>query len=568
MLTTKMRWGRSLAAAFLFLLGGILPAAAQTAPASAAVRTTQQPAARAAAACRGAFVTHELEHITTTDDGVVEMFEGNGAGAALGDLDDDGDLDIVLGAEYGANTVLWNEGGLRFRKTTLGAGPTRGLTVVDVDADGRRDVVLATGKGAVNYWRNVGDGAFARETLPGVAAPAYSLAWGDVDRDGDLDLVTGSYDAGLLTDVGNEYLLAGRGGVYGYENRGGSFSPKRLAREAQALALMVYDISEDGLPDILVGNDFDVPDSTFVQGADGWEDTPLFAHTTHSTMSFDLADLDNDGGVELFASDMKPYAEDEDTMAAWGPMMAEMMPGMEMGEMHTGMHGGMPMMEGDRQVMENVLLARQGGEYRNAAAEWGVDGTGWSWAGRFGDLDQDGYVDLYVVNGMIEATMFGYLPGHELIEENQAFRNGGGAGFVPMPEWGLNELYSGRSAVLGDLDGDGDLDVVVNNLRGPAQLFENQVCGGQSVQVALRWPGAHNRDAVGARLRLVTTAGPMARDVRLAGGYLSGDAARVHFGVPAGHLPLRLEIVWPDGATSLVEKGLELDSLLVVERLE
>ena len=127
--------------------------------------------------------------------------------------------------------------------------------------------------------------------------------------------------------------------------------------------------------------------------------------------------------------------------------------------------------------MANVLQVRDGGgRWENQATRRGVDATGWSWSARFGDLDQDGYLDLYVVNGMIATDLFGHLANGELVEENQAFRNRGDGSFQPAPEWQLGSTASGRGMLMADLDDDGDLDIVVNNLRGFAQLFENQLC--------------------------------------------------------------------------------------------
>ena len=103
---------------------------------------------------------------------------------------------------------------------------------------------------------------------------------------------------------------------------------------------------------------------------------------------------------------------------------------------------------------------------------------------------------------------------------------------------------------MADLDGDGDLDIVVNNLRAPAQLFENGLCGGDTLQVDLRWPGSGNTQAIGATVALHTDAGTFWRDVRSGSGYLSGDPPRLHFGFPAGARLQSLEIRWPDGAVS------------------
>lgn len=508
------------------------------APAAVTVSTIARPSSPV---CSGHFVLHALDHLTTTADGVVRMFAANGAGLASNDLDNDGDLDLVLGSEAGPNSILWNEGNLRFTKTQLSSGPTRAVTVLDIDHDGWRDLVLTTNTGVLHYWRNRGQRAFDKTLLPGVAQPAYVIDWGDLDGDGDLDLVTASYDAGFLTDRGNTYLIERQGGIFVYTNEAGHFRPTRLAEAAQALALGFFDLNHDQRLDILVGNDFVVRDQAWLQHDNGWQAVEPFATTAYSTMSLDQGDLDNDGEPELLATDMNPYDIAPATLAAWLPVVAR----MERGKVRVS---------DDPQEMTNVLqVTKAGGAWQEAAQRWGIAATGWSWSSKFGDLDNDGYLDLYVVNGMIELGTFGHLPNHELVEENQVFRNGQGQGFHPMPAWGLNSTTSGRSMVMADLDADGDLDIVVNPLRSPAQLFENQLCGGSSVQVDLQWPAVQNQDAIGARLTLATSHGAYLRDVRALSGYLSGDPPRVHFGLPVEATIERLTIDWPDGAVSTVE---------------
>jgi hypothetical protein len=120
---------------------------------------------------------------------------------------------------------------------------------------------------------------------------------------------------------------------------------------------------------------------------------------------------------------------------------------------------------------------------------------------------------------------------------------------------------------MADLDADGDLDIVINNLTTPAQLFENQLCGGSSLQVDLRWPGTKNPYAIGAQLALQTDGGTLYRTVRAGSGYLSGDPSRIHFGLPAGATLQQLEVRWPDGAVSQID-SLEPRSLITVQRSE
>lgn len=556
--------------AALALLAPIAVQAAPPNPVPVLVESTPLPPQ---AECSGRFVAHDLEHTTATADGLIQMFEANGSGLAAGDLDNDGDQDLVLGNLDGPNTLLWNEGGLRFRRAPFGADNTRSITVVDVDADGWLDIVLTLNTGTLNYWHNEGDGSFQQRILPGVGHRAYSLNWGDFDQDGDLDLVTATYDAGFLSDVGNEYRLRSEGGVTVYENRDGRFRPTRLASEAQALALLLFDVDGDGRLDILVGNDFNPRDMAFRNTPHGWArdgwtaptwDGPVasaktpFAQTTHSTMNLDAGDVHNDGRLEVFASDMKPVDPTNPAVAiAWAPVMANAKPPQR---------NGVPDPY-DPQVMENVLLVRDDSDiYYNVGRRANVDATGWSWAGRFGDLDLDGYLDLYVVNGFAEKTLMGHIEGHELIEENQALRNNGMGRFTPMPEWGLASTRGGRSMLMADLDGDGDLDIVVNNLRAPAQLFENQLCRtGSAVEMELAQPGAQNRKAIGATVRVYTSDGVLTREVRAAAGYMTGEPALIHFGLAPSMQVRHVEIVWPDGGRTTLD-ALPLDARVTVTR--
>ncbi|HEX6384497.1 MAG TPA: CRTAC1 family protein [Anaerolineae bacterium] len=501
--------------------------------------------------CSGNFVFHNLDHVTTVPGGdEVRMFEANGGGAALGDLDNDGDLDVVLANHYDSNTILWNEANLTFRTERMSFGDSRAVNLVDVNGDGRQDIVVTRVQSAPNYWHNEGNGTFRFELLSGLNKPVYAMDWADVDGDGDLDMAAASYDAGLLADLGSDFLLGDGAGVYYYENQGdGDFEATRLASSSQALALTLLDLNDDNQLDILVGNDFAVPDQAWLRQDGRWVEASPFAATTHSTMSFDAGDVNNDGRPELFATDMKPYDESPEMLADWQPVME----GMD----HPP--------AGDPQVMANVLQINQGNEYRNAAEAWGIDATGWSWSGKFGDLDSDGFLDLYVVNGMAESTTFAHLPNHELVEENQAFRNDGRGQFVPAPEWGLGSTLSGRGMSMGDLDSDGDLDIVVNNLRSPAQLFENQLCSGHNLQVDLFHPGSKNTHALGAKVALRSSSGIYTRLVRAGSGYLSGDPARIHFGFPADAELHSLIIRWPDGVLSEVE-ALRSQTLITIKR--
>ena len=317
----------------------------------------------------------------------------------------------------GDNAVFWNKGDLQFQKQALPSqAPSRAVATVDVDGDGWLDIVFTQQAAAPLYWRNQQGTGFAIQVLNGVSYVGYAMNWLDADRDGDLDLLTGSYD------TENEKILgqsAPKSGVIYYENLSDRFRATRIADRSNTLAIFTG-INLQGEHEIIIGNDFAIEDKYFIFRAGAWQETEPLAVMPHSTMSYDAADLDNDGAPEIFAVDMKHYANDEATMAQWGPVMEMMM--------------AMPHVEGDPQIMENVLYDfDDSGQPQNIARASKLDGTGWSWSAKFGDLDNDGFQDLTVVNGMISREMFSHLPNDELVEENQVYRNLSGGGFAPQP---------------------------------------------------------------------------------------------------------------------------------------
>lgn len=503
--------------------------------------------------CTASFVAHDLDHTTTVPARIARMFEGNGAGVAIDDLDGDALPEIVLANSHSPNTILWNLGGLRFRTEHMPQGDTRAVNIVDVNADNLPDLVFTRRLAAPLFLRNTGDPQqrFVQETLPNVARPAYAMAWGDLNGDTILDLVTASYDAELLTSQGNNFLMGPGAGVYVYTRRENSVEVQRLANKSQALAITLFDQNNDGQPDIGIGNDFALPDMYWQHQNGTWTTVQPFQATSHSTMGFDQGDIDNRGQEALFSSDMKPYDKSVANLARWQPMMLEMWS---------------PPPLGDPQIMENVLQIRDAqGQLHNQAYERSIDATGWSWSGVFGDLDNDGWLDLYVVNGMIETELFNYLPGGELVEQNQALRNDRTGHYLAMPAWGLGSTRSGRGMAMADLDNDGDLDIVVNNVSTPAQLFENQLCSGISLELELYWPKSMNSRAIGATLILHTSTGDYLRSVRASAGYLSGSSARQHIAFQAGTILHQIEIRWPDGAISAVDQP-QAEQLLKITR--
>jgi hypothetical protein len=255
-------------------------------------------------------------------------------------------------------------------------------------------------------------------------------------------------------------------------------------------------------------------------------------------MSFAGGDMNNDGSPEFYATDMHPYQRDPATMRVWQPILDNLLRQLP---------------AADRQKITNVLQVWQGNQFQNIAARLGVQHTGWSWSAQFGDLDSDGFLDLYVVNGMIAADIFGHLPNAELVEENQVFRNLAGEKFAPAPEWGLNATQSGRGMTMADMDNDGDLDIVVNNVLSSAMLYENQLCSGSNLTIDIQQMNSQNPQGIGTRLILTTSTGIYQREIVAASGYLSGSTSRVHFGFPKEAQLEKLEIIQVDGTMTRLD---------------
>ena len=516
----------------------------------ARVVVASQPLSVDARPCTNTFVPHRLPHISRSASSTYRSIT-MGAGVALADLNDDGLIDIILAGQLAPATLLWNQGGLRFRSETLEADNTRAVNALDVDGDGRVDLVFTHSVNRPSFWRANGSRAqpafhripeneFIESFFP------FAIAWADLDEDGDLDMVGASYENELATLALDK--RAGKGVIH-FTNTGGALKAFLLASHSHSLAILLTDLDADGRRDILVGNDFDLPDAIFLNKPEGWISASLFARTTANTMSFAEGDTDNDGSFEIFATDMKPYQADP----VWTPLL-------------TG-PGALQPNDGV-QFLTNTLQFRSKENpsvFTDRGEERGVDATGWSWSVQFGDLDNDGALDLYVVNGMMHSGVFQHLAGYELVEENQALRNDGTGHFAPAQEWGLGATESGRGMSFADLDNDGDLDIVINNIDKPSVLFENRLCGGPALEVELHWEGSPNHRAIGAQLQLQTSQGNFYREMRLSSGYLSSLPARVHFGLGKSTELQQLKVIWPDGRGSLIERP-PLGTLLQVRR--
>lgn len=483
--------------------------------------------------CENRFVTHPLPHTTSSGAIGSYVYTSNGSGLAIGDLNGDGRDDIALGNLAGPVQLLFHEQGLEFTPYETTLSDVRALSIVDVDGDGNKELVATRRfkRPVIGTWQN---NTMSFVDMPNVYTPFYAMGWQDLNRDGSLDVVLGTYDTEQLQNQGLIFNQRGGGGVFVYLNDGTTFQPTRLNNAADALAIAFPDLNHDGTPDVYVGNDFNRSEGIWLNTQHSWEEHTPFKQTTENTMGIDVADYNNDGQLDIFATDMKPYSQDPQTMAMWLPAMRKLT---------------RPLTADDPQYAENTLFSWNGSRWENQAYALQIDASGWSWSGKFGDLDNDGWQELYIVNGMIAKDLLDHLGNAELREKNMLFHNLNGERFR-REDWGLSDESSGRSMSMHDFDNDGDLDVLVNPLDSQALLFENRMCGGASLGVSLQDPHSNNRFGIGATIQIISDDKVYTRLVRSESGYLSGDSHRVHVGLGTVQRIDELRVYWPDGSLS------------------
>ncbi len=517
------------------------------------------------------------------------VFGEMGTGVAIGDYDNDGRPDIFVVSKTEGCRLFRNLGNFRFEDVTVaaglaGAGGTwsagvaavrrwmgqgaagapdpeawkQGAAFVDVNNDGLLDIYVCR-FGAPNLlYINQGDGTFKEEAAARGLAITDASGMGafcDYDRDGWLDVYvhTNMLDAATHPNGQRGHLL--------HNNGDGTFTEVTehagIRGETASHSATWWDYDNDGWPDLYVANDYAPSDHLYHNNRDGtFTDVidRVAPHTPYYAMGSDLGDVNNDGLIDLFVADMAATTHDKDFR------------GMANSRARAQEEPADPAVA--PQYMRNALYLNTGtGRVLEAACLAGISATDWTWSPRLEDLDNDGRLDLFVTNGMIReyhnSDLLERVMGREnlaaqrqavrmspvLAETNLAFRNRGDLRFEPVAaEWGLNQKGVSFGTAFGDLDGDGDLDIVYANYQGGVTILRNDSQTGHRVVVALRGTRS-NRFGVGATVRLESAMGVQVRQLVLARGYLSTSEPILHFGLGDDTSIKRLTVIWPDGGS-------------------
>lgn len=523
----------------------------------------------------------------------------NGGGVAIADFDNDGLADLFFSGNIVDNKLYRNKGDFQFEDIT---GPAKvaapgswcsGVAVVDINQDGYKDLYVCSNtlkEGAkrqnllfVNQFPETGKLEFEELAASyGIADTSYSTnsAFFDYDNDGDLDLfiinnnMQESRNPTVYTHQ-KDLLVADRvDKLYRNDWPEGQEHPvyTDVSREAgitidgYSLGINICDLNQDGWKDVYVTNDFLSNDLLYINNQDGTftnKAKEYLKHTGYSAMGNDVVDINNDGLPDIVALDMLPESNyRKKTML--GPTNYTTY-------LYTERYGLM------QQYIRNVLQVNQGkrphtGEpvFSDLAMLAGIEATDWSWAPVVADFDRDGFRDLVITNGFpkditdrdfmdYQANYFAYVEQHKMLAkipevklDNYAYRNKGGVEFEDVTQqWGLNTPSFSNGAAYGDLDNDGDLDLVVNNINDQAFLYKNTATSGNYLCIELTGK-PNNREALGATIAYQGAQVKGFYEHTIYRGYLSSMDSRIFLGLGPDSVA-NLTITWPDGMVTSLE---------------
>ncbi|CAM4125843.1 VCBS repeat-containing protein [Zobellia roscoffensis] len=539
----------------------------------------------------------------------------NGAGVAVADFDLDGLQDVYFTGNMVSNRLYRNQGNFKFEDITESAkvGSTHwsnGVAIVDINQDGFPDIYVcrAGPRNAksenkanllfVNNGLKDGKLSFTEEAQKwGLADTSYSVqsVFFDYDGDGDLDMYllnnalvdfnrnTARPKEGREKVPSVDKLYRNDSG----ENESGKpvftdvSSESGISIEGYGLGIEVCDMNSDGWPDIYVSNDFLTDDLLYINQKNGTfknEIASYFKHLTFNGMGNDIADIDNDGNMDVVVLDMLPPDNKRWKLTMMGNNYDQFRNRLD--------YGYQP------QYIRNTLQLNNGnGSFSEVGQLAGIDATEWSWSALFADFDQDGLNDLCITNGYrqditnLDFMVYGdrvltmgtaeanrkkrieelnKLPG--IKENNYFFKNTGNLTFEDAStEVGFDKPTYSNGMAYADLDNDGDLDLVMNNIDDPAGLFENTLSSDENRYIRFKFKGSEkNKQALGSKVEIFYAGSIQKKYFTPYRGYLSTVEQALHFGVGQSKELDSIKVIWPDGKTQNLE-GVAVNQELVLQ---
>jgi hypothetical protein len=518
----------------------------------------------------------------------------NGGGVALGDINNDGLTDIYFTGNIGDNKLFLNKGDWKFEDITKMAGVgcegvwSTGATMVDINADGWLDIyVCKAGKpeGAKRHnelFINQGDGTFveqAKEYGLDITGLSIHSAFFDYDKDGDLDCYllnnslrsVGGFDLdegqrNIPDPEGNKLLRNENGKFVDVSREAGIYSSKI----GYGLGITVSDFNGDSYPDIFISNDFFEKDYMYINQRNGTfaeKSDSCFASISMGSMGADASDLNNDLLPDLFVTEMLPRdhirKKTKNIYETWDKYSSSV---------DNGYH---------HQYSRNALHKNlDGNRFFEISRFAGVADTDWSWASLAQDYDNDGLKDLFVSNGiykdLLDKDYLNYTANAGMIKskidlkekvltmlvdsmpsvpvKNCMFKNKGDFKFeMVSDEWGLGTPSFSNGSAYADLDNDGDLDLVVNNVNMPAFVYKNQLDTAVNRSIRFRLEGAgSNTFGIGAKVLVTYSGNKSMIENYTSRGFQSCVESILHTGVGNAGIIDTVEVFWPDGRYSVL----------------
>ena len=523
----------------------------------------------------------------------------NGAGVAAGDFNNDGLMDLYFTANMGDNKLYLNKGNFSFEDITSFSGAAgnpgpwkTGVNVVDINGDGKLDIyvcysgALPEDKRTNQLFINIGNNSRGVPSFEEKAAE-YGLAntgysnqsyFLDYDVDGDLDMLLLNHNPKnlpILNEAGTAQLFKQDSpdkGLRLFKQINGKFQDVTISAGingsalSYGLGLGISDFNKDGWPDFYVSNDYAVPDYLYINNHNGTftnKITSSIGHTSQFSMGNDVADINNDGQPDIFTLDMLPEDNHRQKLLLTPDNYNKFTQNLRTGFYY--------------QYMRNMLQLNNGnGTFSETGQLAGISNTDWSWSALLADYDNDGWKDLFVTNGYLRdytnLDFINYMNDYvkdkgrlqredvmNIIKEmpasnvvNYMFKNNQGNGYKKInDQWGFTKASNSNGAVYADLDNDGDLDLVVNNINQPAFVYKNEaqtLYNNHYLQFNLIGSGA-NTQGLGASIALYNNGKVQLVEQNPARGYLSAVSGILQVGMGAATQADSIIVTWNSGKT-------------------